>query len=67
MDIAKIDKNNFCYKMISFLLRELNFSGKMYFSYTERLASAKAEQVLLLQRNDKKVALLLIYHKPSGI
>ena len=35
----------------------------MYFSYTERLASAKVGKVLSLKRNDKKVTLLLIYHK----
>ena len=46
--------------MINFLLRELKFSGKKYFSYLERLASV--EKVLSLQRNDKKVTLLLIYH-----
>ena len=48
--------------MINFSLRELKFSGNMYFSDTERLPSAKAEKVLLIQRNDKKVTLLLIYH-----
>ena len=35
-------------------LRELKFSGNMYFSYTERLASVKVEKVFLLQRNDQK-------------
>ena len=48
--------------MINFSLRELKFSGNMYFSYNERLTSAKIEKLLLLQRNDKKVILLLIYH-----
>ena len=64
MDIGKIGKKttNFCHKMINFLLRELRFSGNMYFSYTERLLSAKVVKVLSLQRNDKKVKLLLIYH-----
>ena len=62
MDIRKIEKNIFCYKMFNFSLRELKFSGNMLVSYTERLASAKDEKVLLLQRNDKKVTLLLIYH-----
>ena len=33
----------------------------MYFSYLERLAYAKVEKVLCLQRNGKKVTLLLIY------
>ena len=47
--------------MINFSVRELKFSGNMYFSYLERLASAKVEKVLSLQRNDKKVTLLLIY------
>ena len=42
-------------------IRELRFSGNMYFSYTENLASAKVEIVLSLQRNDKKVTLSLIY------
>ena len=41
--------------MINFSVRELNFSGNMYFSYTERLALAKVEKVLSLQINDKKV------------
>ena len=48
--------------MINFFVRELNFSGNMYFIYAERLASAKVEKALLLQRNDKKVTVLLIYH-----
>ena len=55
-------KTIFCYKMINFSLRELKFSGNMYFSYLERVVSAKVEKVLSLQRNDKKVTLLLIYH-----
>ena len=42
-------KKSFCYE-ISFSLKELKFSGNMYFSYLERLASAKVEKVLLLQR-----------------
>ena len=52
--------------MINFSIRELKFSGNMYSSYTERLASAKVEKVYSLQRNDKKVTLLLIYHIISG-
>ena len=55
-------KTIFCYKMISFLLRELKFLGNIYFGYTERVSSVKVEKGLLLQRNDKKVTLLLIYH-----
>ena len=47
--------------MIKFSLKELKFSENMYYSYTERLASAKVEKVLSLQRNDKIVKLLLIY------
>ena len=58
----KLRKTIFCYKMINFSLRELTFSGNMYFSYLERPASTKVEKVLSLQRNDKKVTLLLIYH-----
>ena len=58
----KLRKIIFCYKMINFSPRELKFSGNMYFSYTERLASAKVEKVLWLQRNDKKMTSLLIYH-----
>ena len=38
-------------------LRQLKFSGNMYFSYTERLSSAKVEKVLLLQRNNKNYQL----------
>ena len=48
--------------MINFSLRELGFSGNMYFSYTERLALAKFEKDLLSQTNDKKVTLLLLYY-----
>ena len=51
--------------MINFSRRELKFSGSMYFSHLERLSSAKVEKVLSLQRNDKKVTLLLIYHIPG--
>ena len=54
-------KTFFFYKMIKFSLKELRFSENMYYSYTERLASAKVEKVLSLQRNDKIVTLLLIY------
>ena len=58
----KLRKTIFCYKMINFSLRELKFSGNLYFSFIERPASAKTKKVLSLQRNDKKVTLLLIYH-----
>ena len=63
--LEKLRKTVFCYKMVNFSLRELKFSRNtaMYLSYLERVASAKVEKVLLLQRNDKKVTLLLIYHK----
>ena len=54
-------KTIFFYKIIKFSLKELKFSENMYYSYTERLASAKVEKVLSLQRNDKIVTLLLIY------
>ena len=59
--VEKLRKTIFCYKMINFSLKELNFSGNMYFSYTERLASTRVKKVILLQKNDKKVTLLLIY------
>ena len=59
--LKKWRKTIFYYKMIHFSLRELKYSGNMYFSYTERLASAKVKKVHLLQRNDK-VTFLLIYH-----
>ena len=59
--LEKLRKTIFCYKMINFSLRELKFSGNMYFSYTERFATARVEKVLLLQKNYKKVTLLLIY------
>ena len=41
-------KNNFfvAKSRINFSLWELEFSGNMYFSYTERLASSKVEKVL---------------------
>ena len=48
--------------MINFSLRKFSFSVSMYFNYTERLLSGKVEKVLWLQRNDKKVTLLLIHH-----
>ena len=48
--------------MINFCTKGVKYSGNMNFSYLERLALAKVEKVLSLQRNDKKVALLLIYH-----
>ena len=54
MDIEKIEKNNFLLQNDQFFTKELNFSGNMCFSYTERLALAKVEKVLWLQRNDKK-------------
>ena len=60
--LEKLRKTTFCYKMINFSQRELKFSGNMHFSYTERLASAKVEKVFWLQRNDKNVTLILIYH-----
>ena len=60
--LEKLRKTIFCYKMINFSLRESKFSGNMYFSYLERLALTKVEKVLSLQRNDKKVTFLLIYH-----
>ena len=60
--LEKLRKTVFCYKMINFSLRECEFFLKKYFSYTERLTSSKVEKVLWLQRNDKKVTLLLIYH-----
>ena len=55
VDTGKIEKNNFLLQNHDFSLRELKCSGNMYFSYTERLTSAKVENVLWLQRNDKKV------------
>ena len=55
--LEKLRKTIFCYKMINFSLRESKFSGNMYFSYLERLASTKVEKVLSLQKNDKKVTL----------
>ena len=48
--------------MVSFSLRELKFPGNMHFSYTEKLALTKVKKVLLLQKNDMKIILLLIYH-----
>ena len=60
--LERLSKITFSYKMFNFSLRELKFSGNMYFSYAERLASAKIEKVHWLQENDKKVTMLLIYH-----
>ena len=61
MDNGKIDKNNFLLQNDKFSSREVRLGGNMYFSYTERLALAKVEKVFFLQKNDKKVTLLLIY------
>ena len=61
MDNAKIEKNNFLLQNDKFSSREVRLRGNMYFSYTERLALAKVEKVFFLQKNDKKVTLLLIY------
>ena len=41
VDIGKIEKTIFYYKLIKFLLKKLKFSGNMHFSYSERLALAK--------------------------
>ena len=46
MSEKKLRKTIFCYKMINFSLRELKFSGNMYFSYPGRLAPGKVEKVL---------------------
>ena len=59
--MEKLSKTIFSYKMIKNFLREVKFSENMYFSYTERLASAKVEKVLSLQKNDKKVTFLLTF------
>ena len=48
--------------MINFSLMELTFSRNLFLSYAEMLASAKVQKDLLLQKNDKKVTLLLFYH-----
>ena len=61
--LEKLRKTIFCYKMIHFSLRELKFSGNMYFIYNEGLALAKVEKSLSLERHYKKVTLLLIYHQ----
>ena len=61
MDNGKIEKNNFLLQNDKFSSREVRLGGNMYFSYTERLALAKVEKVFSLQKNDKKVTLLLIY------
>ena len=65
MDKGKTEKNNFLLQNDKFFLRVVKFAGNMYFSYTERLALAKVEKVLSLQKNDKKVTLLLIYNISS--
>ena len=44
--LERFSKTTFCDKMFNFSPRELKFSGKMYFSYTERPASTKIEKVL---------------------
>ena len=65
MDNGKIEKNNFLLQNDKFSSREVRLGGNMYFSYTERLALAKVEKVLWLQKNDTKVTLLLIHHISS--
>ena len=61
MDNGKIEKNNFLLQNDKFSSSEVRLGGNMYFSYTERLALAKVEKAFSLQKNDKKVTLLLIY------
>ena len=60
--LENLRKALFCYKIINILLRELKFSRNMYIPFTERLSSEKVEKILWLQKNDKKVTLLLIYY-----
>ena len=50
VEIGEIDKKNFYYKMINFLLRELKFSGNMYFSFIERTALAKAQSPFINEK-----------------
>ena len=50
MEIGEIDKKKFYYKMINFLLRELKFSGNMYFSFIERTALAKAQSPFINEK-----------------
>ena len=57
MDIGKIEKNNFLSQNDQFFTEGVKFSGNMYFSYLERLASTKVEKALSLQKNHKKVTL----------
>ena len=52
--LEKLRKTIFDWNMI-------NFSGNTYLTDTERLKSAKVEKVLWLQKNYKKVILLLVY------
>ena len=61
MDIKKLRKTIFSYKMMDFSLMELTFSRNLFLSCAEMLASAKVQKGLLLQKNDKKVTLLLFY------
>ena len=43
--LENLRKTIFCYKMINFSLRELKFSGNMYFSYPGRLASLHQQKL----------------------
>ena len=64
--ISLLQNNKFSIRYVKFAGNMyLNYTENMYFTYTftyiERLVSAKVEKVLSLQKNDKKVTLLLIY------
>ena len=55
--LEKMRETILSYKMMNFSLRELTFSGNMYFKYLESVASKKVRKVLSLQiqRNDGAV------------
>ena len=58
----KIQKNYFLLQNDQIFTKGVEIFRKHVFQLPERLASAKVERVLWLQRNDRKVTLLLIYH-----
>ena len=61
MDIGKIEKNNFLLQNDQFFTKGVKIFRKHVFQLSWK-AWIKVEKVLSLQRNDKKVTLLLIYH-----
>ena len=61
MDIGEVERNNFFLQNGQFFTKGVEISGNMYFIVTVK-GLHQQQLKKLLQRNDKKVTLLLIYH-----